>query len=141
MSALRFLYRHRVTYSECTLGNHVYYGRYLEMFEQARGEFFRSLGQPFAALQERETIFPVTEVTLRYQGAARYDDEVLIEITVEDIGKVRLVLRYQVFNGTGTLLVEGGTIQACTTLLDKPQRIPEELVSVLTPYRCEDHRA
>ncbi|EEF57182.1 hypothetical protein Cflav_PD0189, partial [Pedosphaera parvula Ellin514] len=37
------LYRHsyRVTYADCTVGNHIYYSRYLNLLEAARGEFFR----------------------------------------------------------------------------------------------------
>ena len=43
---------HRVSYSECTVGNHVYHSRYLDMAERARGEFFRSIGQSFLTWQE-----------------------------------------------------------------------------------------
>ena len=39
-----FRHSHRVTYAECTMGNHIYYARYLDLLEAARGEFFRSLG-------------------------------------------------------------------------------------------------
>ena len=38
---------HRVTYGDCTQGNHVYYGRYPYLLEEARGEFFRYLGTTF----------------------------------------------------------------------------------------------
>jgi acyl-CoA thioesterase FadM len=39
-----FCHTHRVTYAECTVGNHVYHSRYLDLLEAARGEFIRSLG-------------------------------------------------------------------------------------------------
>jgi hypothetical protein len=39
-----FRHTHRVVYSECTVGNHVYYARYLDMLEAARGEFMRQFG-------------------------------------------------------------------------------------------------
>lgn len=42
-----FRYRHRVTYADCTVGNHIYYGRYLDLLEAARGEWFRSMGKSF----------------------------------------------------------------------------------------------
>ena len=39
-----FRHPHRVTYAECTVGNHIYHSRYLDLLEAARGEFLRSLG-------------------------------------------------------------------------------------------------
>src|ERR1044071_950585 len=64
----------RVTYSDCTLGNHVYYARYLDLLEWARGEFFRHLEEPFLKWQQADAIFPVIECRVRYRNAARYDD-------------------------------------------------------------------
>src|SRR5258708_5015494 len=77
-----FHYAHRVTYAECTIGDHVYYARYLDLLEAARGEFFRSLGATFLQWQERDTIFPVLECRLRYRSPARYDDLLSIEVWV-----------------------------------------------------------
>ncbi len=55
------------------MGNHVYYSRYLEMLEGARGEFFRHLGCPFLGLQEAGTAFPVIglQMCLQRSGALR----------------------------------------------------------------------
>ena len=77
-----FEWRHRVTYAECTLGNHVYYARYLDFLEAARGELFRKVGQPFLVLQGEEVLFPVIEARIRYRKAARYDDVLTIELEV-----------------------------------------------------------
>jgi len=41
-----FRHIYRVVYADCTLGNHIYYSRYLDILEAARGEFFRHLGVP-----------------------------------------------------------------------------------------------
>src|SRR5581483_1046504 len=75
-----FRHAHRVTYAECTLGNHVYYSRYLDLLEAARGEFFRQLGATFQQWQEQDAIFPVVECRLRYKSPARYDDVLSIEV-------------------------------------------------------------
>ena len=53
MPSAIFSHAHRVTYAECTSGNHIYYGRYLELMEAARGEFFRHLGKPFLVLKRK----------------------------------------------------------------------------------------
>ena len=45
--AVPFRHPHRVSYAECTVGNHVYHSRYLDWLEAARGEFIRSLARRF----------------------------------------------------------------------------------------------
>src|SRR5262245_27933717 len=87
----------RVSYAQCTLGNHVYYARYLDLLEVARGEFFRQIGFACLSLQARDTIFQVTESFLKYLKPARYDDELTIRISVGEIRKVRLRFDYEIW--------------------------------------------
>ena len=129
-----FRHRHRVTYAECTVGNHVYYARYLDILEEARGEFLRHAGQPLARLQESGVILPVIEARLRYRRAARYDDVLMVELGVAELAKVRLEFSHRILHESGRLLVEGSTVHACTSLDEKPKRIPEELAEALRPF-------
>src|SRR5262245_45452139 len=98
MSGSVFLYSHRVTYSDCTLGNHVYYARYLDLLEAARGEFFRHIGATFLQWQEQDVIFPVAECRLRYISPARYDDLLAIELWVTAAQRARLNFAYRITN-------------------------------------------
>jgi YbgC/YbaW family acyl-CoA thioester hydrolase len=127
MDAPVFRHRHRVTYAECTVGNHVYYARFLDLLEAARGEFFRHLSTSFRHWQEQGVIFPVVECHLRYHAPARYDEELSVAVWPTAIGKVRLRLDYRVENADGVLLLEGWTLHACMGLDEKPRRLPEEL--------------
>jgi len=129
-----FVHRLRVTYASCTLGNHVYYSRYLDFLEEARGEFFRHLGRTFVQWQDAGLIFPVLEVQVRYRGAARYDDEIDIELWPTLMERVRLNFGYRITGPGNRLLLEAETNHVCTNLADKPQRLPQELVSSLAPY-------
>ena len=134
MSARIFSHQHRVTYSECTLGNHIYYGRYLNLLEEARGEFFRALGLTFVELQNADSIFPVLECTLKYKAPARYDDLLTINLSVTQLKGVRLGFGYTIISPTGALIVEAETRHVCTSLEDKPKRLPKPLVERLTPF-------
>ncbi len=129
-----FTHSHRVTYSECTVGNHIYYARYLDLLEAARGEFFRTLGTTFLQWHGNDTFFPVIEARLRYKGAARYDDILKIEVCLAELERVRLNFAYRILNESGKLLVEAHTLHACTSADDKLKRLPEELVSRLQPF-------
>ena len=137
MSAPIFRHTHRVTYAECTVGNHIYYGRYLDLLEAARGEFFRHLGAPFLQWQQADTIFPVIECHLRYKAAARYDDVLAIEVWITQLEKVRLNFAYRIFNQENSLLVEGETRHVCASLQDKLKKLPEDLVARLRPWLAE----
>lgn len=132
--ASSFKHRHRVTYAECTVGNHIYYGNYLQLLEAARGEFFRSLGVTFLQWQERDTIFPVLECRLRYKAPARYDDELTIKVWPTSAERVRLNFAYSITDQGGKLILEAETFHVCTGLNDKPKRLPEDLVSALQPF-------
>ncbi len=134
MSHQTFTHPHRVTYAECTIGNHIYYSRYLDLCEEARGEFFRALGATFQHWHDHDTLFPVIEARLRYKGAARYDDVLSIEVWLNELGRVRLGFACRILNQEGKLLVEVHTSHACTSAGDKPKRIPEELTAKLQPY-------
>src|SRR5688572_10500284 len=104
MSENVFRHSHRVTYAECTVGNHIYYARYLDLLEEARGEFFRELGISLLQLQTDDTIFPVIESHLRYKSPARYDDVLTIEVWPTKIQGVRLNFASRVLNQNGTLI-------------------------------------
>jgi acyl-CoA thioester hydrolase len=134
MSALSFAYDYRVPYSQCTVGNHVYYSRYLEILETARNEFFRHLGLTFAELQAAEFIFPVIECRLRYLAPARYDDVLKIEIQVSLAERARLNFSYRVANQHEVRILEAETFHVCTNLEEKPQRLPDDLKHKLAPY-------
>jgi acyl-CoA thioester hydrolase len=134
MNALVFRHPHRVTYAECTLGNHVYYGRYLDLLEEARGEFFRHLDHSFLAWQERDTLLPVVECRLRYVAAARYDDRITVEIWLTAMERVRMSFAYRLINERGQEILRATTDHACTSATDKLKRLPEELRAALLPY-------
>jgi len=129
-----FRHTHRVTYADCTVGNHVYYGRYLALLEAARGEWFRSLGKSFDDWHQRGgLIFPVLAVHLTYRSPARYDEVLMIEVRVAAARGVRLNLDYRVLADDGRVILEGQTLHVCTSLEGKPRRLPPELVASLGP--------
>ena len=129
-----FRHTHRVTYAECTVGNHVYHSRYLDLLEAARGEFIRSLGPTVLHWQEKDVIFPVIEARLRFKSPARYDDLLAIEVWPTLIERVRLNFGHRVTNQHGKLILEAETSHACTGIDEKPKRMPEELAEKLKPY-------
>ena len=126
-----YIYTHRVTYADCTVGNHIYHSRYLDLLEAARGEFLRSLGTTVLQLQNNDAIFPVVEAHLRYRYPARYDDLLSIEVRLTLVDKIRVNFGHRIVNQNGRVILEAETFHVCTGLDEKPKRLPEELAEKL----------
>ncbi len=126
-----FKHQIRIAYRDVTVGNHVYYARYLDFLEIARNEVFRSVDQSLLKLQNQGIIFPVVEISLKYHAPARYDDLLEIELWVSDLGKIQLTFEYRILRES-TLLVTASTRHVATTLAEKPIRIPSELFQGLS---------
>jgi acyl-CoA thioester hydrolase len=129
-----------VIYAECTVGNHVYYSRYLDILEGARGEFLRQLGRTALQWQQAGIAFPVIGVEISYKGPARYDDLLTIELWVAAMGGVRLNVVFRILNAAGALLAEGVTRHVCATTDEKPKRLPPELIESLRPFLRNSER-
>jgi acyl-CoA thioester hydrolase len=132
-----YVFTYRVTYAECTVGNHIYHSRYLDLLEAARGEYLRSLGTTVLELQNRDAIFPVVEAHLRYKYPARYDDLLTIEVRPTLIDKIRVNFSHWILNQNGKLILEAETFHVCTGLDEKPKRLPEELVEKLKQHLAQ----
>jgi acyl-CoA thioester hydrolase len=134
MTVTPFRYAHRVTYADCTVGNHVYYARYLHLLEAARGEFFRHLGVTLLQWQDRGVIFPVLECHLRYKAMARYDDVLSIEVRPVLAERVRLNFAQRVTNQAGALVLDAEVHHICANPAEKPIRLPEPLLAAIQPH-------
>ena len=134
MSDSVFQHQHRVVYAECTVGNHVYYARYLDMLEEARGELFRRAGCPLLDLQESGTALPVIAVEVAYKGPARYDDLLTIQLWISEMRGVRLNFGFRILHPGGHTLAEGETRHVCASLDEKPKRLPDGLIERLAPF-------
>ena len=129
-----FTHSHRVTYADCTVGNHIYYGRYPDLLEAARGEFFRHLGKSFLEYQEEGLFFPVSEVHLKYFAFAEYDDDLSIECRMTAIRGARLGFGYRIVKEKGVRVLEGETLHGCIEASGRATRLPLALTEQLQPY-------
>lgn len=134
MSTTTFVHKHRVTYADCTVGNHVYYANYLGILEAARGEFFRGLDSTLLQWQDRGFMFPVVEATLRYKMLARYDDLLSVEVWLTTAERLRLNFGYRITNQANGLVLEAETFHVCMSLDEKMKRLPEELIAAVKPH-------
>ncbi|MBI2088090.1 MAG: acyl-CoA thioesterase, partial [Deltaproteobacteria bacterium] len=111
-----------------------YYGNYLRWFEIGRTELLRQANFPYKSIEAQGLHFPVTEVSCRYFKPARYDDAIVIETKLSDLGRASLTFHYRLYRQDGDeLIAEGSTKHACVDEKGEVTRIPPDLQAVLKP--------
>lgn len=125
---------YRVIYGDTDQMGVVYYANYLRWFERGRSEFLRQIGVPYSTIEAEGLHFPVIEVQCRYSQSARYDDVVLIETLLTELGRASLLFEYRVTRQDGgALLATGSSQHACIDRKGRIARIPKALRAALRP--------
>ena len=123
---------HRVRYADTDHFGVVYYARYLDWFEAGRTEILRVKGITYADLEKKGLFAPVVEVKVNYKKPARYDDVVVLETFVENVGNSSVKFNYKVFRkDSEELLCEAYTVNVFIDKGMKPQRIPDDVRDAL----------
>lgn len=91
---IKFSLQHRVYYYETDKMGRVYHSNFVLWMEKARTEFLRSRGISYKELEESGIIMPVTEIKVNYLSPVEYDDEVIIDIVVIKLTRVKVEFKY-----------------------------------------------
>ncbi len=117
----------RVYYEDTDLAGIVYYANYLKFIERARTEMVRERGVDQVALKEqRGIVFAVRHIEADYLSPARFDDELVVETSVEAVTGVRIVLSQVVWRG-GTELFAAKVTLVALTETGQPARLPANI--------------
>jgi acyl-CoA thioester hydrolase len=121
----------RVIYGDTDQMGVVYYGNYLRFFEAARNEWLRSKGARWRDIEAAHAGYlPVAEAKVTYTRPARYDDLIVIETRLGDLGLVSLRFDYRMVRGED-LLALGHTVHACVGRDGGIREFPEALLAQL----------
>ncbi len=94
----------RVYFEDTDLAGIVYYANYLKFIERGRTELVRELGVDQVALQQEQGIvFAVRRVEADYFAPAVFDDELIVETTLESLGGASIAARQEVKRDGKTL--------------------------------------
>lgn len=127
--------RLRVRYAETDGQGVVYHANYIVWFEVARGEYCRAIGYPYKQIEADGYGFMVTDVGVKYYSPTRYDDEILVRVWMEKLGRASCVFGYQVYNETvNKLAVEGMTKHVAITPEGKIVPVGAKLSGLASPH-------
>jgi acyl-CoA thioester hydrolase len=88
----------RVRYAETDQMGVVYHANYLIWCEIARTDLIRTLGASYRELEERGIRLAVSEASVRYIAAARYDDRIRVETRLTRVTSRTMVFDYTILN-------------------------------------------
>ena len=119
----------RIYIEDTDAGEIVYYVNYLKFMERARTEFMRALGYGKTAIFSDDKMFVVHSANVKYLGAARLDDELLVTARPIKVARSNIVFEQSVFRG-GELLCRGEIRIACVDRVsNRPCAMPDEMYS------------
>jgi len=121
----------RVRYGETDQMGVVYHPNYLLYFETGRTELLRAAGVAYSELEKSGVFLVVTEASLTYRSAARYDEELKVVTRVDHVGKATVGFSYRVLGPSGALLAEGRTVLASVDQAKNPVRLPRSITELL----------
>jgi len=118
----------RVRYPETDRMGVAHHTHFFVWFEVGRTEYMRDRGCPYSELEKQGLFFPVVEAGARYHRPVRYDEELRVETSLEEVTAARVHFAYRLVRPpAGELLASGFTVHAAVDASGSPRRIPPEV--------------
>ena len=118
----------RVYFENTDAGGVVYHGEYLKFLERARTEWLRHLGFDHQWLaRNHRIVFVVSQAVVDFVKPARLDDNILVSVHLESLGKVRCVFAQEIGREEDILVRARVTVACVNGETLKPVEIPEAL--------------
>ncbi len=107
----------------------VYHANYLVWCEIGRTELIRSMaGVSYADLERAGVALAVAELSIRYHGAARYDNRILVRTTLAGARSRSVTFEYAISNAeSGERLASARTVLVSIDGRGRPRTMPDDL--------------
>ena len=94
-------------WSDLDAFNHVNNARYLTFLEQARIEWFETIGEPW----KTDEVAPVVaSATLNFKRPIEYPADVFVELFTQRLGNTSVAIGHRIVDSDGTLYCDGVVI-------------------------------
>ncbi len=126
----------RVIYGDTDSMGIAYHANYFRWFETGRAELFRSIGAPYAWIEEKGYFLPITEAFCKYIAPIKYDDLLWVETVVDTSIRAGIKFNYRIFkNGRDeSRIAEGYTRHAFLDRTGKVVRPPKFITELVDRY-------
>ncbi len=106
------LTRIKVRYAETDAMAIVHHANYYIYFEVAREDLIKEFGISYREIEESGLMMPLIETQCRYMDAAKYDDDLIVEASIDEITSIKVKIKYLVRRESDNkILAKGSTLQ------------------------------
>ena len=109
-------------------GNHLGYDAVLSILQEARLRWLKTLDQTCSEINIQNNIgWVVKQVNINYNSDAKYADDLLVRLYIDEYAKIKLCLRHEVINKTTNKnLCDGNILLVFFDFIrNKPVQMPE----------------
>ena len=118
----------RVRYAETDQMGVAYHANYLVWCEVGRTDLIRALHGSYRDVEKQGTGLAVAEANVRYHAPARYEDQLVIDTTVEAVASRTVTFGYRIAQAeTGQKLATASTVLICIDRTGRVTTMPPEL--------------
>ncbi len=129
----------RIAWGQCDPAGIVFYPQFLMLFDAGTGELFAQTGLSASKMRQKYGIIgmPLVEQGARFLLPCRFDEEIVLESSVEDWGRTSFTVRHRVLKAD-ELAVDGFEKRVWAAADPerpgkiKPQPIPAEIIAALS---------
>ena len=101
-------YERKINYYETDQMSIVHHSNYIRFLEEARIHYMDESGMSYSLVEEQGILIPVLEVSVKYDKAIRFGDEICIYLKVTKFSQVKFSFSYEIRNKeTGELHATG----------------------------------
>ena len=102
----------RPRYAECDIQGVVFNAHYLAYFDVTMTELWRAAFGGYQAMLDRGVDMVVAEAQLHFQSAARFDEQLTLEVAILNLGNTSILSSHRIRRGEDPL-VEGTLRHVC----------------------------
>jgi acyl-CoA thioester hydrolase len=123
----------RTRYAETDAMGVVHHASYIVWLEQGRTDLLRACGVPYKTIEERGYFVVLSNLHVRYLAPARYDDLVVVHVTLAEVRSRQVVFEYRLrLAETGIALIEARSEHIVVDRSSqRPARLPDDLLAQL----------
>lgn len=136
--------RSEVRYGETDQMGYAHHSTAVLWFEMGRVAWLRERGLSYRDLEISGALLPVVAMSMRYHAPGRFEDPLIIQTSLVELGKTRITFENRVLRGEPsnkrTLLVAGNVELACIDRTGRIRRVPSEFPKIWEQIRGERER-
>ncbi|MDS0473955.1 thioesterase family protein [Natrinema sp. 1APR25-10V2] len=131
------VFENRVRFAETDQQGIVFYGEYFTFQDEAVSAFFRAIDYGYDRMVENGWQIHVVNTELNYYTGAEFEDEIVNELRVADIGTASLEYEHRAKRKRDDeILAEGTVTQVAVDLeTEEPTRIPDDFRDAVAAFQ------